>query len=357
MALPMRRTIFLLTTFFLLVGGLFCVPFAGAQEITADFSVELSDTDQEARAIIHLENMHSEEREVQVVVVLSDKLFPHRNEAQERVLTLVPGDQQTIRMDFTYPWFGLAAFVPVISYEQNGITAHVRLDKITKFAVPLRGILLFLMVLLVINLLSLMVRVGRDWYQEKQKRVATTATASSEHTEAKPDSEEKKYLPQLGVRAWSGIFAVLLILGVGFWVNQLRLLGNTVQEQPQVDIVQEEQPTLPVIEEKPKEPEPEPPARNMLDITVYNGNGLRGVAGSFGSVLEENGFIEVERTNAERFDYEKTEIYYNNPAALSLVEEIGELAIQEGYTPQAIEDAEFSSSTIHIFLGEQTPSE
>jgi len=327
--------------------GLFWRTVSAQQDLTANFYVTLADATNQARATFELENPDTESREVYVAAVLTDKLFPHRNTAQEQRLTLDAGERKTVRMDFPYPWFGWAVFVPVASYDYHGITGHVRLDQVTKFAVPARALLRMLMALLALNMAWLVIRMAMDGYRSMVLRRASKDTVREGAFASRLLSEKSATTAVL--RLMVGVAAIVLVAGGGLWVAKLRAL-----QKPQLtvqSVVTEHQPE-PVQEPKePEPPQPEPLAREVFAVDVFNANGLRGVAGAFAATLKSAGFTDITPDNADRFDYTETEVRYHTEAALLEAQAIADLAKASGYEPITLDDATLASTTLRVFLG------
>lgn len=84
-------------------------------------------------------------------------------------------------------------------------------------------------------------------------------------------------------------------------------------------------------------PTPTPQEINIKDysIQVQNGTGIAGSASSVEEILNTEGFIVLETTNADSFDYETTTINSKNDVPSEVIEIINGLLEKNGYTTTA----------------------
>lgn len=118
----------------------------------------------------------------------------------------------------------------------------------------------------------------------------------------KSTSLVKYVVPALAV---SSIALVLVLFSSG----KLQLPSRSHQ-LPEVDGAKESSPSVLVQEEEPKESSSTPMVldKSKLKIRVENGAGIAGTAGKAKDFLVPLGYSVVEVGNAERFDYQETEV-------------------------------------------------
>jgi len=102
---------------------------------------------------------------------------------------------------------------------------------------------------------------------------------------------------------------VLVVISGGIWVYQKTMKKkppNADQITPMP--IQEETTITPETEITPGEVTTIPSAKAELKIQILNGGGVKGEAGRAAQLLEKVGFKNIKTGNADRFDYEQTEI-------------------------------------------------
>ena len=96
----------------------------------------------------------------------------------------------------------------------------------------------------------------------------------------------------------TGILVLLAIFGIFAWSK------NPAEDKPVIEPVVSEPTPIEISNPTPAVT----PERSDLKIKILNGSGKVGLAGKVKNQLEDMGYEEIETGNADRFDYEKTEI-------------------------------------------------
>ena len=78
----------------------------------------------------------------------------------------------------------------------------------------------------------------------------------------------------------------------------------------------------------------EPVDVSALKVRVLNGSGIPGEAGRVKSILEKNGFADVEATNAATFDVPNTNIHVKTTVTKAVVERIMKLLVGQTVTTE-----------------------
>ena len=124
---------------------------------------------------------------------------------------------------------------------------------------------------------------------------------------------------------------ILVVISGGVWVYQktMKKKPPTVDQITPTPIL-EETTITPEAEVTPSIISPAPSAKAELKIQILNGGGIKGEAGRAVQLLEKAGFKNIKTGNADRFDYEQTEISIKG-GKKEFLQEITE-ALGEKYT-------------------------
>ncbi len=118
-------------------------------------------------------------------------------------------------------------------------------------------------------------------------------------------------------------FAISFVLAfiIVFGINQIQSGGVKIP----AFIAQKQNPTpTPTTPATPPTNTPTPTPsikRENVRIKILNGSGVKGQAGELQNFLEEKGYQEILTSNADNFDFERTEIHYKKESILNLVKQ------------------------------------
>ena len=154
-----------------------------------------------------------------------------------------------------------------------------------------------------------------------KKIIRTPVYATPSTLSYKPDASGKiSFLKNFVI---SFILAFIVVFGI----NQIQSGGIKLPDF----ISQRQNPTptpTTVVNPPTNTPTPTPNIkRENVRIKILNGSGIRGQAGQLQDFLEEKGYQEILTSNADNFDFERTEIHYKKESILNLVkQDLQELA-------------------------------
>lgn len=113
---------------------------------------------------------------------------------------------------------------------------------------------------------------------------------------------------RLVIKKKKPIFRLILIaLGIGLISAGLVIGGSIILEKINSPIAE---PTVPALKQTPTPTQKPKVNPSNIKIKILNGSGIPGEAGKLADSLVSIGFDVLGTENADRFDYEKTEIHY-----------------------------------------------
>lgn len=147
--------------------------------------------------------------------------------------------------------------------------------------------------------------------------------------------------------------AGLVLVSGGILVYQKTMSQKESKPASEVTPTPVESQATPRVEVTPSEISPTPSAKAELKIEILNGGGVKGEAAKAAQLLDKLGYKNIKTGNADRFDYEKTEIQIKE-GKKEFLQEITE-ALSEKYTVASDSNtlAEKDAFEVIIILGKK----
>lgn len=145
-------------------------------------------------------------------------------------------------------------------------------------------------------------------------------------------------IEQKSARNYKQWFLIALVVGLalvvisgGIWIYQKAIGSKKTSATSEITPTPTEEMAATTPEVSPvEELTPTPGKKAELKIQILNGGGVKGEAARAAQLLDKTGFKNIKTGNADRFDYEKTEISIKE-GQKEFLQEITE-ALSENYT-------------------------